>query len=90
MDLGGVQMSYQHLVTPSGGPKSGLDVWDHLRMDLGAVLKGGVPFRTTSRRTSGVAKREFVFWLPLQTDLGGGAFSQIGILSPLRTDLGLC
>lgn len=52
------------------------------------LLKHMAWFRTTSRHTSGVAKREFVFWLPLQTDLGGGAFSGFPILSPLQTNLG--
>ncbi len=28
-------------------------------------------FRHSPRQTSGVSKREFVFWLPLRTDLGG-------------------
>lgn len=84
-NLGGVQMSYQHLVTPSGGPKSGLNVWDHLKTDLGggsfsqigilrplrtdlvAVLKGDIPFRTTSRQTSGVQFCLKGIFVPLQT-----------------------
>lgn len=40
-------------------------------MDLGAVLKDKLSFRTTSGQTSGVAKCRTSIWLPLQMDLGG-------------------
>ena len=63
------------------------------RMDLGLLTDlGQSHFRHSPRQTSGVsnfAPRAFL----LSAASGrprGGAFSQIGILSPLRTDLGLC
>lgn len=89
-DLGGVQMSYQHLVTPSGGPKSHWDVWDHLQMDLGVVLKAVGAFRTTSGQTSGVPKMCSPVWGPEGQTSGvqiHGFRSFVPLQTPFRISL---
>ncbi len=50
---------------PSGGPKSGLDVWDHLQTDLGGHIFPDWDFVTPSRWTSGVSKGASTVWTRL-------------------------
>lgn len=56
-DLGGHISPDWDFETPPDGPRGCAKrqtlFSHHLKTDLGAVLKGGVPFRTTSRQTSG-------------------------------------